>query len=204
MKLLGLLCLALLFGCSTPTKQPPFNGIEQPLSSHQQGLSQLESWEISGRIIITLDDESWNANLRWDQQHDRFNISLNAPMGQGSMRLTGAPGRTTLETSDGGFATAPDPETLLYDQFGLEVPLSALRYWMIGLPTPGYHRQQLDQQGHMVALEQHNWQLRINKYRQYGAYQLPGRLFLKGDEGEVKVAITRWTLKQTEGINEHL
>lgn len=199
---IGLLCLFQLSGCSLTPEQGIIDTSVQPLSPHQRSITTLTEWQLQGRIIITLNDESWHATLRWDQHQENFDISLTAPFGQGSIRLTGAQGRTTLESSDGGFSSAADPESLLFEQFGVEVPLSALRYWIVGLPTPGYHRQQLDEQGHMIALEQHNWQIRINRYRPYGNLQLPGRLFLNGDQGEVRLAITHWTFNSMESLHE--
>ena len=93
-----------------------------------------------------------------------------------------------------------DPDALLERVEGWHFPVSGLRYWMLGLPSPQSASQILHwtEQGYPQVFEQDGWRIEIRDYTQVDTYTLPKKLFInrRNDEEEVDVRLvfSQWGL----------
>ncbi len=135
----ALIGLALLWltACTGTPHRPPSIDPEQAWQLRQQVLTGLEDWSLSGRLGIQTGHEGWHVSINWQQQQAAYTIRITAPLGQGSMMLEGDADSVLMQTSEGESLQATDPGRLLYHQFGWRVPVTSLRYWVLGLPAPG-------------------------------------------------------------------
>ena len=160
-------------------------------------MEAIRSWDIEGRIAIRSYNEAVNANLRWQQDGDNYEIYLSGPFGSGAVHLTGVPGAVRLKT-DGEDMVADNAETLLYQVTGLLVPIESLKYWIRGLPQPdGGGSQSLDPQGRLAQIQQDRWKVRFRAYADVSRQQLPVKVFVDNHQLSVRIVIDKWSLPQS-------
>jgi len=191
--------LALLAGCAGLTSHEALEGQGDPAKwkAHKQQVTQLDGWQINGKIGIRAPRDSGSATLFWLQRQDYYDIRLSGPLGGGAARLTGRPGDILLEASNRGRFRAESPEALLQEQLRLDLPVSNLLWWIRGLPAPDSRsRITLDGESHLARLEQDGWQVEYQRYTEQNGYALPERLKLYGQDLEVTLVIKDWQPRQ--------
>lgn len=191
--------IALLAGCAGLTSREAVEGHGDPArwQVHKQQVSQLDGWQINGKIGIRAPQDSGSGTLFWLQRQDYFDIRLSGPLGRGAARLTGRPGDTVLEAANQGRFQAKSPEALLREQLRLDLPVSNLLWWIRGLPAPtSKSRVTLDGDSHLAQLEQDGWRVEYTRYAQQNGYALPERLKLYGQDLEITLVIKDWQPRQ--------
>ena len=130
--------LALLSGCAGLTSHEALEGQgdAQTWKTHKQQLSELDAWQIDGKVGIRAPRDSGSGTLFWLQRQGYYDIRLSGPLGRGAARLTGREGAVSLEVAGQGRYQAESPEALLEEQLGWRLPVSHLLWWVRGLPAP--------------------------------------------------------------------
>lgn len=196
---IALFCFSLLAGCAGIGQQEAVQGSGSPeqWAAHKAQVSTVNGWEINGKIGIRAPQDSGSGTLYWLQRQDYYDIRLSGPLGRGAARLTGRPGKASLEVANQGRFDADSPEQLLRDQLGWNLPVSNLIYWVRGLPAPGSKASiTLDGDSHLAHLEQDGWRLDYTRYSDQGPYQLPERIKLQGHDLDVTLVIKDWQPRQ--------
>ncbi len=197
MRLLTVVLFALLaVACSTPPK-PSSTGFdpEKAWQARRPGLAALTRWTAIGRVLIKAEDQRWKATLHWVQRDKAYRIRLIAPLGQGTVQLSGDAAGVVMRTSDRRMFAARDPETLMFDTLGWSVPVEGLSYWMRGLDDPGApSAAHLDEFGRLDNLSQAGWQIDYQHYSDARPLELPSKLALANDRLDVRIVINRWEL----------
>ena len=162
-------------------------------AEHQARLESIDQWTVVGKLGIQSVEDSWSASLNWSQDRDSYRLRLSGPLGQGRMELRGSPGAVELRTSDDVFR-ARTAEELMQRHAGWQVPLSGLRYWILGRPDPDAEvvSLQLDPGGRLAELEQLGWHIRYERYLEFDGVLLPTRLTLENTRLRAKLAIRTW------------
>lgn len=195
--LISLLGLSLL-ACSTSPQRPVASDPEEAWQDRHHSLSTLQQWQLTGRLGIQTENEGWNATLNWKQQQKQYTIMLVAPLGQGTIQLRGDEQRVTLNTGEEEELFATKPEILLYREFGWRVPVSSLRYWVLGLPAPGAAKRELDGYGRLSRLYQNGWEIQFLNYESQGDIELPSKIFINNHRAKVRLVINQWQLDPSE------
>lgn len=190
-----LLAVLVLAGCSTaPERPPPTMPAEQAWALRQSSLKAVDRWVVNGRIAVRVDNESWHANILWSQAPERYAISVIAPLGGGTFQLEGDRSRVYLRTPDDGVFVADNPDALMLEVLGLQIPVSGMRYWVLGVPQPGTAGDyDLDPWGRLKQLRQSAWQVDFLRYRNSGGRELPDKVFMKNERFEVRLVISEWS-----------
>ena len=72
-------------------------------------------------------------------------------------------------------SSAPSLDQLALDEVGWSIPVDSLRWWVLGMAAPGpYARLDLDENGHILAIQQHGWDINFVRYRTFGNLDIPG------------------------------
>ncbi len=180
-------------GCVAPMPVPPADP-EATWQSRQQDLSKVNDWRLNGRLAITRGSEAWHLKLNWRQKPEGYEIFLSGPFGAG-VKLVGNPQSVVLHDAEHHAYYAREPELLLYAHTGVLMPVTGLRYWILGLPDPGKnHTNQthLDAYGRLAELQQRDWTVRFRDYVAVKQYQLPERLFIESEDIEVRLVVDNW------------
>ncbi len=184
---------ALLAGCAVPPASPPAG--QGAWAIRQPALARLTVWQAVGRIGVVNGQDGWHASFQWAQQGSDYRIDLIGPLGQGRVVVQGDGREVSIQTQDGQYWTAPDPDALLEQTLGVRLPVNGLRYWVRGLPEPGPATVlQTDAGGRLTRLEQNGWVIDYPAYRPAAPYELPARIVAQHQDLSVKLVIEQWTL----------
>ncbi|PWK30554.1 lipoprotein insertase outer membrane protein LolB [Pseudomonas sp. B21-040] len=187
--------IALLAGCAGFGARESVEGHGNPAQwrEHKQQLTALDGWQINGKIGIRAPKDSGSGTLFWLQRQDYYDIRLSGPLGRGAARLTGRPGKVSLEVANQGRYDAPNPEVLLEEQLGWKLPVSNLAWWVRGLPAPdSKSKLTLDADSRLASLEQDGWQVEYTTYTQQNGFWLPEKIKLHGTDLDVTLVIKEW------------
>ncbi len=198
----GALLLAvvlLLGGCETlPEEVAPavVDDRQAAFEARQKALGTLVDWNAVGKLGLKTEQDSWSATVRWTQAGGAYEIHLSGPLGQSAMRMKGDEQKVTLRTSEPRTYTARDAEALMEKTIGWRLPVSGLRYWLMGTVEPGkpYQRLILDEGGRPLALEQSGWSVRYDGYTLSKTMAMPVRVALNNKDIRARVIIRRWRL----------
>lgn len=189
--LLLALLVTFLAGCQTLQPAPE-------LSAQQQAeqLIALDQWQAEGKIALRLDNDNQSGFFKWDQQHEDYAIHIFGPFGRGTTWLRSDADGVILDNAETGQIQAQTPEALMEHVLGWQVPVSSLRYWMLGIADPHHPVEQLDldARGFASTLHQQGWQVEFQNPQRVQGYHFPGRIRATRDHMRVTVAVNRWTL----------
>lgn len=187
------LLVFLLSSCSWVSTPPSAPGAQIPWKDRQVALNRIDNWKINGKIAVQTPQDSGSASIDWVQNQQRFNIALMGPLGTNSLKLWGQPGSVTMETSNGKRVTAGSPEQLLREQWGWDLPVSNLSYWVRGIPVPGGDfNGQYDQYHRLTSLVQNGWNVQYLSYMNVGAVDLPNRISISSAKLKTKIVVYQW------------
>ena len=192
------LCLLLLLpfllaACAKPALQPDnivFSKNELP-----------ENWLLKGRIGVQLPDQSWQTAIQWNQHGEDFEISLRSPFGRVLSRIQKQGDNVVLVDGDKQthYRSISELDHLLSEQLGVPVPVSSLRYWILGQPQPGRSWQLLDSsQGNTQGFSQAGWNIHFSRWSLFDGRMLPSRLMLRRDVIKLRFVLHEWVVAPTE------
>ena len=197
---LSLLPLLLwLISCTTPpVKDEPVVFVNWQQQQKLQGL--LQHWTITGRISVQTEFEGGQVDYTWRQHNQTdYDIRLLAPMGAGTILISGRANGVNLTTSSGDELFDTDVDKLMLRLNGWPPPVSGLHYWVRGLPAPTSQHEvsQWNKKGLPSVMLQDGWRIEFRKYKVIAGNLLPGKLFISrtGDEEvDVRLIIRQWSL----------
>lgn len=156
---------------------------------HATILEHIQSFQATGRLKFRTFKEQTTASFSWLEQDGVITTELFGPLGLGTIHLhVENNGQSTLK-AEGKIYTASNPESLLAETAGLKLPISFLRFWLKGMPSPRYYPEfQNDSVGKLVSLRQDNLHLKYLQYHQ-GPVPLPQKIEVKHPEFELTMII---------------
>ena len=201
MRTLLAVLVSLLSACAGPHKigsLPPDRALWQ---QHQQQVVAVDHWNITGRVALSSRNNGGHADLFWRQREPQdYDIKLVAPFGGGSSLIQARPGIVSLSTSDGQQLVESTIDRLLDRVEDIEFPVTGLRYWIRGLPSPasGSRLMGWNEQGRLALLQQDGWRVQLRSYRPVGELLLPHKIFMTRPDDEdidVRLVIRQWGLQ---------
>lgn len=200
-----------LSGCAIAPSAPISAGAESAWQSRQAALAAIPAWTLAGRIAVNNDTASdgapdaannnvgsainVSATLNWAQQPNDYRIEVVPPFGQGAINLEGNDAGVMIRLPGGRRLSAADPEALLYQQTNLRLPISSLRYWVMGRPDPAFAAHKaLDDSGRALWLEQSGWRVEFLRYNQINGLDMPDKLTVTRPPLRLRLVIDRWEL----------
>ena len=158
----------------------------------------IDRFDVAARIGVKQGKEGFSGNVRWKHATELDELWLISPLGQIVARLRQTPGLATLATADKKLYQAIDVEALTQDAFGWSIPLSGMRYWLLGMaaPTSVPLIKKRDSENRITEMEQDGWEVEISEYKDPTA--LPGKLKLRYRDLEIKLLIDNWLINGSE------
>ena len=188
--------------CSTmPPARVSDAVLDQRWHAHRQSLQHIAGWRVTGRVAVHTPDNGWNASVLWDQiDASRYTVKFSGPFRQGVAALQVTPDNVTLSVPDRPVMVAGNAETLLRTELGWEIPMNALRFWMVGLPAnDSSFAAEFDNDGRLTQLTQSGWRTDYQRYVSVDNMTLPARMQITNGEVKLRFIIDRWSVAIDSG-----
>jgi len=190
-----IIALLILSACAVQPPVPvPDYQTQQQWQIHQNALTGLTLWTLSGRMSVQMENEGWSASLHWQQINDDYRLRIIAPFGRGTVEISGNSDTVRLQTAENEIFEDADVELLIRQNLGWEIPVAALVYWIKGLPEPDTDITTLiiDNQGLASDLVQAGWTIKYERYTTSSGLQVPTRITLQREGLQLRLNISRW------------
>lgn len=197
------LCVLALGGCATQNKSVAPGAVAAPMDNQaawkqrQDKFAQMRSWRLQGKVGMQFRDQSASFNIAWLQQgNDQYEMNIKNPLtGSVMAYLKGTANEVTMQAAGKTYRDA-DAERLLQGQMGVSLPLSGMKYWVRGVPSPDSPVEQvtLDNSGRPQVLQQSGWRVEYTGWQGEGWNALPSKVNLSrlAENTKVKVIAKEW------------
>jgi outer membrane lipoprotein LolB len=191
-------CLALLALAGCRTRPPPAPvigpGADAPWPKQYAALSRLDSYGLNGRVGVAANGQGFSASLRYSQKQERADLALDGPMGVGGMRIGIQDRELTVTNSRGETLDGAAARGEIESRLGFELPLTELRWWLLGLPAPGSpsENRQASPDAPIDAFRQNGWHVSIESRAPGLGFSLPKRLTAEREGARLKLLVENW------------
>lgn len=189
------LCMVTLLAACASTPQQVTTSADAFLrnQAHLQRNAQIQQFSLQGRIGVQTNSKGFSGGLQWQHAIASDNISLYSPLGGQVAQITKSSNQITLTDANGKQLSAANAETLTYNALGWSLPLTGLADWSLGRPSKSpIQASTWDEQGLLTTLNQDGWKIEFSNYIEQNGYWLPGKIFLKSDQVNLKLLVENW------------
>ena len=180
------LLAGLLAGCAGLAGRPP------PAAS-TAGIAALTGWVAAGRLAVAAGSEGGSGGFVWQQQGPETRLRLRGPLGAGSFEIA-SDGERLSVTDAAGQVLGADARATLRSRLGADLPLSSLRYWMIGLPDPASTARVIESEATPLRIiEQHGWTIAYDAFTSTDGFALPARVTATSGDVRLRLTVSDWT-----------
>jgi len=172
--------------------------------AYQLRVSQLNDWELAGKLGFRGPDNGGSASVNWQQRQNNYQLQLSGPFGAGSATLFGDQQIAEMRYQDKLYRQTP--QQLANQLTGVPLPVDALSWWARGLPSPDQATASsiaTSPEGYASSFEQAGWQLSFSRYADTAAGSLPGKIVgthRSSDDRRYsfKLVISAWSFAKQE------
>jgi outer membrane lipoprotein LolB len=166
------------------------------LSAAKQSLYALKTWRMEGRIGVQTAEDAWQANLFWEHDPHQDRLRVSGPLSQGMISIVLQKDLIYIDEGDGATQLSRDPDALLRDRLGFAVPLSSLRYWILGVPDSGQaYTPVYGGDGALSGFRQAGWAIRMDRFMNVGNHVVPQKMQVQGSGVKLKIIADTWDIK---------
>jgi outer membrane lipoprotein LolB len=185
--------VASLTGCAVFKKEPPRPALAPKAEEKNY---DLKVWQLEGRIGVQTANDAWQANLFWEHDAEQDRLRVSGPFSQGMVSIILQKDLIYVNEGDGVTELSRDPDAMLKDRLGFAVPLSSLRYWIVGLPDPNEtHTPVYGESGSLLGFRQSGWTLQFQNYMNVGDRVMPQKIAIQGPDVRLKLIADSWRVK---------
>lgn len=180
------LVFLLLSGCSV---EPVKINANYALSDQWASAAAIERWCLSGRLAYMDLNQSMNATLDWCHADGVDRIQISGLWGMGRTEIVISDDLLTVDDgADVQKYSRRDVDRVFYDRLGVNVPVTSLRYWLLGVPDRKYSFLDLSD-----GFIQDNWFVRYLAMKDAGGEILPEKIKINRGDVLLKLVIGEWT-----------
>jgi len=164
-------------------------------NSDRDGLYALAAWSLDGRIGIRSRHDSLQASLLWQHQGEMEKLRIAGPFGQGAVSIEYSEKFIRILHADGNIEESNRPEDLLNSLLGVSLPVSAMRYWVLGISYPFAQAvEEFDEGGKLKTLKQLGWEINYKRFSLVENWVLPQKLEANNGNNRVKLFVDEWSI----------
>ncbi|MDR3387028.1 MAG: lipoprotein insertase outer membrane protein LolB [Rudaea sp.] len=163
-------------------------------SAREAAFAGQTRWTIFARIAVSNGSDGGSGELEWRQDGSNYSFIVHTPVTGKTWKLTGDAAHAVLEGVDAQALTGTDPERLLLERLGWEVPLKDLAAWVRGLRAAGMPAMvQYDARDRPAVIQQAGWKIEYRDWFDDRNPPLPRKVFASRGDGRIRVAISQWS-----------
>lgn len=187
--------MLVLVACApVPVRQP---GTAQQLAAQgarEQRLGAQQDWNLEGRFAASDGRRGGSGGIAWQQDGQQYQFTLRAPVTGKTVQLNGGPNGAVLTGAGRQPLAGRDAGEVLNAEFGWDVPVADLAWWVRGLRAPGRPAiLTFGANGLPATLDQDGWHV---DYRDWYAERnppLPRKVYASREPYTVRVFIEQWS-----------
>ena len=185
---IAVMCLLALISCANLPKT-----IETNISPEK-----IDGFDLSARISVKFKHDGFSGSTVWKHLRESDELWLYGPLGQLTAKLQQVPTEARLVTSDQKLITASTVEVLTHEVLGWSLPLSGLRYWILGQVSPVTIQAttKINAENRVVEIQQDGWTILISEYRRYDQGVLPAKIQMRYSDLEMRLVIDSWVITE--------
>jgi outer membrane lipoprotein LolB len=150
-------------------------------------------WSLEGRFAASDGRQGGSGGLEWRQTGDRYRFILRAPITGKSVQLDGGPDGAVLTGAGKLPVAGANARMVLNEEFGWDVPVTDLAWWVRGLRAPGKPAiLTFGVDGLPATLDQDGWHIDYRGWYAEHAPPLPQKVYASRDPYKVRVMIETW------------
>ncbi len=166
-------------------------------TAREAKLASNAHWAITAHIGVSDGKDGGSGELVWKQDGDKYDFTVHAPVTGKTWKLSGDATHASLEGVDPQPDLDDNPERLLKQRLGWDVPLSKLGAWARGLRATGSQAQmQFDAQNLLAVIEQDGWKVEYRDWYTDRDPALPRKLFASRGSAHVRMSIENWSIDE--------
>lgn len=187
------LTMLFIVGCATIPSRPVAFNKNLTRSAREKQLSAIRHWNIRGAMSIKANNQAIMIYYHWQQiDSTHYIIQLFGPLGIGAITVTGSKHQVTLTNSKNQSFTAENPETLIENELGFQIPISNLYYWIRGLSVPNTTAEyQWDKFNHLTQIKRADWTIQFLQYTGINQIDLPCQIIITSKTLFAKIIVTK-------------
>jgi len=190
-----LVTLAALAACA-PVRVRETAATSASQDAREAALAPRTHWQIEAHISVSDGRDGGSGDLVWQQNGESYSFTVRAPVTGKTWKLSGDAHQAQLEGVDPQPVRGTDPERLLRERLGWDVPLAALGSWVRGLRAPGERADvQYDAQNLPAVLVQDGWKIEYRGWFADSQPSMPRKLFADRGSARVRMAIDSWSFE---------
>ena len=164
-------------------------------TAREAQLAPQTHWNLVAHIGVSNGQDGGSGELTWTQDGDNYRFSVRAPVTGKTWTLSGDALHATLAGVDPQPDIGTDPQRLLHDRLGWDVPLADLDAWIRGLRAPHSRAQvQYDDRNLPAVIEQDGWRVEYRDWFTDRDPPLPRKVFASKGQARVRMAIEQWSV----------
>ncbi|HEX5352488.1 MAG TPA: lipoprotein insertase outer membrane protein LolB [Rhodanobacteraceae bacterium] len=186
----------LLAACApVPVRKPGTPEQLAAQSARERTLGVQRNWSLEGRFAASDGHHGGSGGLTWQQTGRQFRFTLRAPITGKTVQLSGGPDGAVLTGAGKQPLAGRSAGEVLDAEFGWNVPVSDLAWWVRGLRAPGSPAiLTFGANGLPATLDQDGWHIDYRDWYAERTPPLPRKVYASRDPYTVRVMIQNWVL----------
>ncbi len=152
-------------------------------------LYEKKDWFFSGRIAVSDKNKSFSASINWRHQNKLDEIELAGPLGQGRTQIILTQQHVVIDYGDERFQYFGNVDDVVSKQLGVSLPISALKYWVLGLVNPEIKYEVIEN-----GFFQSTWKIKYQQMQLVGEDELPRKIKVVRNDAKLKLIIDEWRI----------
>jgi outer membrane lipoprotein LolB len=162
-------------------------------AAREKLLDAQHDWSLQARFAASDGNHGGSGGLEWNQTGRQYRFVLRAPITGKTVQLDGSPDGAVLTGMGDGPLAGRDAGSVLNEEFGWDVPVADLAYWVRGLRAPGDPATlTFGADGLPATLDQDGWHVDYLDWYGERTPPLPRKVYASRDPYKVRVLIEQW------------
>lgn len=187
----------ILSACISVTPTIPKQDVDQAWKHRSAYLYQQNHWSAHMILIGVTAQEKFKTRAVWEQKGRDYTIKLRDFIGRTVAVIEGSAQGVVAKTSKGKIYQGENAEQLIQQLFAINIPISGMRYWLLGLPKPKIEVTQLDlnQAGMAKQISQQGWLMTYPYYLDNAPIRMPSKIELVFEDIDLTVKVSQWSFE---------
>jgi outer membrane lipoprotein LolB len=183
-----------LAGCApVPVRHPGTAAQLAAQAARERMLGARDEWGLHARFAASDGDRGGSGSLDWSQHGERYRFTLRAPITGKTVELEGGPGGAVLSGAGREPLAGRSAGEVLNAEFGWNVPVADLAWWVRGLRAPGTPAiLTFGANGLPATLDQDGWHVDYRDWYAERSPPLPLKVNASRDPYSVRLSIQQW------------